>query len=82
LERTIIFYLAARIRRSARESHRPDGACCVTRPHEAPLFTNNAFLVAASVFPYFYALVGERNRSALKRDHQRRIFTTGVRRSK
>jgi hypothetical protein len=29
---------------------------------EAPLFDeNNAFLVAASVFPYFYALVGERN---------------------
>jgi hypothetical protein len=30
--------------------------------YEAPLFgENNAFLVAASVFPYFYALVGERN---------------------
>src|SRR6266436_4599896 len=30
--------------------------------YEAPLFNeNNAFLVAASVFPYFYALVGERN---------------------
>lgn len=30
--------------------------------YEAPLFDeNNAFLVAASVFPYFYALVGERN---------------------
>src|SRR5208282_4082324 len=29
---------------------------------EANLFEeNNAFLVAASVFPYFYALVGERN---------------------
>jgi hypothetical protein len=29
---------------------------------EASLFEeNNAFLVAASVFPYFYALVGERN---------------------
>jgi hypothetical protein len=29
---------------------------------EAPLFDeNNNFLVAASVFPYFYALVGERN---------------------
>jgi hypothetical protein len=29
---------------------------------EASLFDeNNAFLVAASVFPYFYALVGERN---------------------
>jgi 23S rRNA pseudouridine2605 synthase len=29
---------------------------------EASLFAeNNAFLVAASVFPYFYALVGERN---------------------
>ncbi|MBI3647010.1 MAG: winged helix DNA-binding domain-containing protein [Acidobacteriales bacterium] len=30
--------------------------------YEAPLFDeNNAFLVAASVFPYYYALVGERN---------------------
>lgn len=30
--------------------------------YEANLFAeNNAFLVAASVFPYFYALVGERN---------------------
>src|SRR6266550_8989082 len=30
--------------------------------YEASLFAeNNAFLVAASVFPYFYALVGERN---------------------
>jgi len=30
--------------------------------YEASLFDeNNAFLVAASVFPYFYALVGERN---------------------
>ena len=30
--------------------------------YEAPLFDeNNAFLVAASVFPFFYALVGERN---------------------
>src|SRR3984885_5495913 len=30
--------------------------------YEANLFEeNNAFLVAASVFPYFYALVGERN---------------------
>jgi len=30
--------------------------------YEAPLFDeNNAFLVGASVFPYFYALVGERN---------------------
>src|SRR5271165_2114186 len=30
--------------------------------YEAPLFDeNNNFLVAASVFPYFYALVGERN---------------------
>lgn len=30
--------------------------------YEAPLFDeNNAFLVAALVFPYFYALVGERN---------------------
>jgi hypothetical protein len=30
--------------------------------YEANLFDeNNAFLVAASVFPYFYALVGERN---------------------
>jgi hypothetical protein len=30
--------------------------------YEANLFNeNNAFLVAASVFPYFYALVGERN---------------------
>jgi hypothetical protein len=30
--------------------------------YEAPLFDeNNAFLVAASVAPYFYALVGERN---------------------
>ncbi len=29
---------------------------------EAPLFDeNNAFLLAASVFPYFYALMGERN---------------------
>ena len=30
--------------------------------YEAPLFDeNNAFLIAASVFPFFYALVGERN---------------------
>src|SRR5882724_13092559 len=30
--------------------------------YEANLFAeNNAFLVTASVFPYFYALVGERN---------------------
>jgi len=30
--------------------------------YEAPLFDeNNNFLVAASVFPYFYSLVGERN---------------------
>jgi hypothetical protein len=30
--------------------------------YEAPLMDeNNAFLLAASVFPYFYALVGERN---------------------
>lgn len=30
--------------------------------YEAPLFDeNNAFLLAASVFPYFYSLVGERN---------------------
>jgi len=30
--------------------------------YEAPLFDeNNNFLVAASVFPYFYALMGERN---------------------
>src|SRR5271166_1180704 len=30
--------------------------------YEANLFgENNAFLVAASAFPYFYALVGERN---------------------
>jgi hypothetical protein len=30
--------------------------------YEAPLFDeNNAFLFAASVFPFFYALVGERN---------------------
>jgi len=30
--------------------------------YEAPLFDeNNAFLVGASVFPYFYALFGERN---------------------
>jgi len=30
--------------------------------YEAPLFDeNNAFLVAARVFPFFYALVGERN---------------------
>jgi hypothetical protein len=30
--------------------------------YEASLFDeNNAFLIAASVFPYFYALVGERN---------------------
>ncbi len=28
---------------------------------EANLFGENSFLVAASVFPYFYALVGERN---------------------
>jgi hypothetical protein len=36
--------------------------------YEANLFDeNNAFLVAASIFPYFYALVGERNpRQALK----------------
>jgi hypothetical protein len=30
--------------------------------YEAPLFDeNNAFLLSAAVFPYFYALVGERN---------------------
>ncbi len=30
--------------------------------YEAPLFEeNNAFLLAPSVFPYFYSLVGERN---------------------
>lgn len=30
--------------------------------YEAPLIDeNNAFLLAASVFPYFYSLVGERN---------------------
>jgi hypothetical protein len=30
--------------------------------YEAPLFDeNNAFLLAPSVFPYFYSLVGERN---------------------
>jgi hypothetical protein len=30
--------------------------------YEAPLFDeNNAFLLSASVFPYFYSLVGERN---------------------
>jgi hypothetical protein len=30
--------------------------------YEAPLFDeNNAFLLSASVFPYYYALVGERN---------------------
>src|SRR5580658_7749580 len=30
--------------------------------YEAPLFDeNNAFLLATSVFPYFYSLVGERN---------------------
>jgi hypothetical protein len=29
--------------------------------YEANLLENNSFLVAASVFPYFYALVGERN---------------------
>lgn len=36
--------------------------------YEATLFAeNNAFLVSASVFPYFYALVGERNpKQALK----------------
>ena len=28
---------------------------------EAPLIDDNAFLLAASVFPFFYALVGERN---------------------
>ena len=33
--------------------------------YEAPLFDeNNAFLLAASVFPFFYALVGERNPKA------------------
>lgn len=32
------------------------------RAYEANLFDeNNAFLVSASIFPYFYALVGERN---------------------
>jgi hypothetical protein len=29
--------------------------------YEANLLENNSFLIAASVFPYFYALVGERN---------------------
>src|SRR5437588_11544822 len=29
--------------------------------YEANLLENNSFLVAAAVFPYFYALVGERN---------------------
>jgi hypothetical protein len=33
--------------------------------YEAPLFDeNNAFLLAPSVFPYFYSLVGERNPKA------------------
>ena len=37
-------------------------ACFQGSAFEANLFDeNNGFLVAASVFPYFYALVGERN---------------------
>lgn len=40
--------------------------------YEAPLFDeNNAFLVAASVFPYFYALVGERNPKHLPKANTR-----------
>jgi len=40
--------------------------------YEAPLFDeNNAFLVAASVFPYFYALVGERNPKLAPKENTR-----------
>lgn len=40
--------------------------------YEAPLFDeNNAFLLAASVFPYFYALVGERNPKAAPKANTR-----------
>ncbi|MGD0567560.1 MAG: hypothetical protein ABSA78_04070, partial [Candidatus Sulfotelmatobacter sp.] len=44
--------------------------------YEANLFEeNNAFLVAASVFPYFYALVGERNPKLAPRQGQRSPYS-------
>src|ERR1700734_2205954 len=43
---------------------------------EANLFDeNNAFLVAASVFPYFYALVGERNPKLAPRQGPRSAYS-------
>ncbi len=44
--------------------------------YEANLFDeNNAFLVAASVFPYFYALVGERNPKLAPRQSPRSPYS-------
>lgn len=44
--------------------------------YEANLFDeNNAFLVAASIFPYFYALVGERNPRQAPRPGPRAEFS-------
>src|SRR5580700_10032443 len=43
---------------------------------EANLFDeNNAFLIAASIFPYFYALVGERNPKLAPRQGPRSSFS-------
>ena len=49
---------------------------------EANLFEeNNGFLIAASVFPYFYALVGERNpKLAPKAGIAIGLFRAGLRR--
>lgn len=44
--------------------------------YEAPLFDeNNAFLLAACVFPFFYALVGERNPKQAPSDETRSGFS-------
>lgn len=44
--------------------------------YEANLFDeNNAFLVAASVFPYFYALVGERNPKQMPKPAPRSAYS-------
>lgn len=44
--------------------------------YEAPLFDeNNAFLLAARVFPFFYALVGERNPKQAPSDETRSGFS-------
>ena len=52
--------------------------------YEAPLFDeNNAFLLSASVFPYFYSLVGERNpKQPPATDRGRPILRWPVTRSK